>query len=298
MEFIRSNLIRDRTSATEIIERDLPINPLSHLILSMSACNVTNEWLLTEALPFLNSVEVTRSGVTVINLQSEDLYGLNCYLYRKRPQFSQKVATDNATRTLGFIIPFGRRIFDPDECFPATKKGDLTIRINTTVIGTSADQGIWSLEAVEMPGANPSHHLRAGLHVIAAPGATGDNDVDLPIGNEIIALQLRMTTFPATDSHVYGVENARVLVDNKEFGYAAARAQCLVADGIFRLDGQSGDIAAAGSILPVNQVWLDYDPHGDGNWLLDTKGKSSVKLRLNMGVNEATNLTVIERVAL
>jgi hypothetical protein len=42
---------------------------------------------------------------------------------------------------------------------------------------------------------------------------------------------------------------------------------------------------------------MDFDPNGDSEWLIDTAGKSSVKLNLNMGVNEATSLTVMELVA-
>jgi len=297
MEFIRSNLILDRTSATEVIERDLPTNPISHLILTLSCCQAADEITLAEALAFINTVEVTRSGVTILSMQSEDLHALNCYLYRQAPIFNHAITTATATRTLGLIIPFGRKIFDPTECFPATKKGDLTVRINTTVIATSAITGIYSLESVELVGATPGSYLKSTMMTIVAPGAVGDNDIELPIGNKIVALQIRRTSGPADTTHVYGVANVRVLVDNKEYGYASARAQCLEADKLFRGCGAKMNMLLQQDVLPILTFWIDYDPNGDGQWLLDTAGKSSVKVRLNMGVNEATYLTVIELVA-
>jgi len=297
MEFIRSNIIRDRVSATEVIERDLPTGPLSHLILAFSGWNATDEATLAEILNFINSVEVTRSGVTIMNVQSEDLFAVNTYLYGQAPILTHNVTTDNAVRTLGLIVPFGRRIFDPAECFPATKKGDLTVRINTTVMATSIDNGIMSLEAVELVGATPTHYMKTVMQTIVAPGAVGDNTVYLAMGNEIIAVQLRRTSGPADSTHVYGISDARILVDNKEYGYVAARAQCLDADRALRMDAADTSMLLQQDILPTCTFWLDYDPQKDGQWLLDTAGKSEVKIRLNMGVNEAVYMTVMERVA-
>lgn len=296
MDFIRSNLVRRRTSATEVIDEDLPTNPISHLIVAVEGYNVTDEATLAEILAFMNSVKVTDQGKVIVNVQSEDLYGLNCYLFKRRPHLTQKVATDNATRMLGMVIPFGRKLFNPEECYPGRKRGDLKLSLDMTALGTSIDNGQISIECVELPGATPSRYLKSVTQTVAAPGATGDNDIRLPIGNDLVALQLRMTTFPATSSHAYGVDDVAVLADNQEIGYMGNVAQSLVADGINRVDGQSGTIAAAGDILPDNIVWVDFDPMGDGNFLLKTAGLSDLFVRLTMGVNEATNMTVMELV--
>lgn len=296
MEFIRSNLRRRHTSATEIMKEDLPVNPISHLILSMEGFNATNETTLAEMLSFINNVSVTDAGSTVLNLQGEDLYGQNCYLYRRRPHLTSKVAADNQTRSLGLVIPFGRKIFDPSECYPARSRGDLKLEVDVTALATSIDNGQWSIDAVELLGANPGQFMKTTRKSVTAPGATGDNDVSLPIGNKIIALQLRQVTFPGTSSHAYGVDQATVFRNNNEVGYTANNAQTLVADGIFRVDGQAGTVAAYGEILPDNIVWLDYDPHGDGNWLLETAGASDLFLRMEMGVDEAVDVVVMELV--
>jgi len=297
MEFIRSNILKDHTSATETIEKDLPTGPLSHLILALSGNQMTNEVTLAQMLAFINNIEVTKKGVGILTMQSEDLYGENCFLYRKHPIKTNNITTDNATTTLGLIIPFGRKIFDPDECYPATKKGDLTVRLDMTVLGTTIDGGIINMDAVELVDATPSHYLKSTMKIVTAPGATGDNDVEIPLGNEIIAIQIRRTSGPAADGHVYGVAAARIMKNNKEFNYAAAQAQCLEAERIFRQGGLPSSMLLQQEIVPPLQFWLDFDPNDDGKWLLQTADATSMKLRLDMGVDEITYVTILERVS-
>ena len=296
MEFIRSSLVRDRTTATEVFTKDLPINPLSHIIFSLDGYNVTDEATLAEIIAFINKITVSHSGKTVLALQSEDLYGLNCYLYRRRPVLEGKVATDNQRRVLSLIIPFGRTLMDPNECYPATKKGELSITWDTTVPTASLDNSTLNIETVELVGAAPTRYLKSVMSPLSAPGAVGDREWDLPIGNKIVALLLRLTTFSQASSHSYGVDLVKTLVNNKEFGFSAARTQCLVGELINRTDGQSSVIAAQGALLPADMVFVDFDPNGDGQWLLETAGKSRVHAILEMGVNEATYGTVLELV--
>lgn len=296
MDFIRSSLLKDHTAATEVKKIDLPVNPLSHLIISLDAYNATDEATLAEILAYINKVSVTYKGTTILSAESEDLYGVNCYLMKRRPVLYGKIATDNQLRCLSLIVPFGRTIFNPDECFPSTKKGELTLSLDMAAPATAADNGTVNIEAVELIDASPSKYLKTTMLTATAPGATGDNDIDLPIGNDIACIQIRMTTFTGASSHTFGVDMAKVLVDNVEKGYSAARAQCLLGDLINIIDTQHGTIAAQGSILPLNTVYLDYDPARNDNYLLQTAGKSSVKARLDMGVDEATYLTILELV--
>lgn len=296
MRFIRSSLLKDHTTATEVKILDLPVNPVSHLIIGFAVFNATDEATLAEIIAFINKVTVTWNGISIVDLESEDLFALDTYLYRRTPVLTSNVATDNEPRTLGLIVPFGRKTFDPDECFPATKKGELQLHLDTTVPATSADNGIVNVEAVELVGANPSRYMKSVVKTVSAPGATGDNDVDLPIGNDIAAMLIWNTTFPAAASHTYGVAGVSVLVDNVEYGYAYAKANGLIADGIFYTDASNRDIAAFGQIHPDNYMFVDYDPNRDGRFLLETAGKSSVVLRLDMGVDEASRVTTVELV--
>lgn len=297
MEFSHSILQNRHTTATEEQTIDLPVNPLSHILISMDGYNVTDEATLAEILAFVNTIKVTHRGQTIIDMDSEMLYALNCYLYGGVPIVTQAIATDNAHRSIGLIVPFGRRLYDPAECYPSTKKGELQLVVNTTVPSASLDNSQLTIEAVELFGASPSAHLKAAMKTVAAPGATGDNEVELPIGNQILALILRMTTFPATSSHTYGVDYLTVKVDNKEYGYSKTSAEGLVAALANRRKYSQNTIAAYGDIQPDNVVWADYDPDGLGTFALDTAGKSRVHAVLNMGVDEATYLLPVELVS-
>lgn len=296
MEFIRSNLVKDRTAATEVLKVDLPVHPLSHLIISLDMYNATDEATLAEVLAYINTIEVTHDGKSVFSMQSEDAYGENTYLYGRRPVLVGKIATDNEHRCLSLVVPFGRRIFDPSECFPATKKGELTLTLDYAAPATAADNGTLNIEAVQLPGATPRRWMRSIMKTITAPGATGDNEVDLPIGNKIIAMLLRLTTWPATSTHTYGVDGVTIMKSEKQYGYSYARAQCLTGDLIHHWDTQHGAIAAQGLVQPASMLVLDYDPHGDDQWLLETRGESRMHAVLDMGVDEATYMTVLELV--
>lgn len=296
MEFNRSSLLKDHTMATETIEIDLPIAPLSHIIFTVDFYNATDEATLAEVLGFLNTFSVSKSGVSILNLESEDLYALNSYLFGRRPVFSAKLGTDNLNRSFTLVVPMGRRLFDPDECYPAHQKGDLTLYVDTTVPTTTLDEAVVNIETVVLPGAMPAKYLRSTMKTITAPGATGQNEVELPIGHELVALILRLTTWYQVSSHALGVENVELLVNENEYGYRNARTHCLVGDLMNLYETQHGAIAAQGLEPQAHTMFLDFDPAKNDKFLLDTAGKTSVKLRLDMGVDEATYLSILELV--
>jgi hypothetical protein len=293
-EILRTRLLSRRTSATEILPIDLPVNPISHLVLSVTGWNATDEATLAEIIAFVNSVKVIRGGVTVVNLESEDLYGLQTYLYRKRPTLTQMVATDNATRLLSLIIPFGRKLYDPAECLPAMPKGEQQVILDLTALGTSIDNGTISLDCVQLIGASPTQYLRATLKALAAPGGTGDYYQQIPLGNKIACIQMRMVTFPATSSNAYGIDAIATLIDEKERMVSAAGIEGLLGEMAVRQGAPGITIAAQGQLTPLNIAWLDFDPNGDSAYLLDTSGAKKAEVRLTYGVNEALNLSTFE----
>lgn len=290
------NILRDHTMATEHIEEDLPIEPLSHVIFTMDFFNATDEATLIEALGFINKVTVAKLGVPILSLESEELYAQNCYLFGRRPVFSGKLGTDNLNRTLTLMIPMGRRLYDPSECYPATKKGELTLDIDTTVPATTLDEANVNIEVVTLPGASPARYLKSTRMTITAPGATGDNDVLLPMGNDIVAICLRLNTWLTAATHTMGVDMVHLIVNNSEGIYQAAKIHSLIGDLANLYDTQHGAIAAQGLIQPPQCVFLDFDPRKNDDYLLKTGGMESLKLRLEMGVDEATYLSLYELV--
>lgn len=292
--FIRSLIDDAHTMATEVRTIDLPVNPLSHLLITMEGYNATDEATIAEILAFINTVRVTHLGRSIVSMQSEDLAALGNYLYGCGVYHNNPIATDNQDFSVTVVVPFGRKIYDENECYPKTQKGTLQLTLDTTVPATSWDNATISIAAVELPDANPSRYMKSTTLAISAPGATGDNDIDLPIGNKLIAVVLRLTTVPATSSKAWGIDDAKILMNNVEVGYVSGNAPGLDGEQLFRSNIPLRTIAAQGKVIPNNTLFLDYDPDGSLEYALDSSGASSLVLRATMGVDEACWVSPIE----
>jgi len=294
MEFLRTRLVERHTTATEVIEEQLPTDPLSHIIITMDAYNVTDEATLAEILAFINNVQVTDHGQAIYDLQSEDMYGVQAYLQRRLPELTGRLATDKYNRSITLIAQFGRRLFDPAECYPGRKAGDLQLRIDTTVPATSWDNSTISVDVVTLPGASPQNWLKQYRKAIAAPGATGDSEIDLNRGNRLLCCQIRMTTVPTTSSHTYGIDQIALLANNKELQLASSDMMCLAGERALRIGNPETSIAAQGLGRLNNIFWLDFDPNSDGNYAIDTSQYGRVHLKATYGVDEAQSLSFLE----
>ena len=104
------------------------------------------------------------------------------------------------------------------------------------------------------------------------------------------------TTFPAASSHTFGIESFKLKYNNVEKYLSYASSVCLLGEMNQHLQLQAGTIAAQGTIVPDNFVFIDFDPRGDDNYLLETSNASSLKLVANMGVDEASYISVLELV--
>jgi len=290
----KTNILKGYTTATEVKTIDLPVNPLSHLVISLDGYNVTDEATLAEIIASINKVEVLHEGKSIVSLESEDLYALNCYLFRNQPMLTQNIATDNAFRQLNLIIPFGRHLFDPNECMPATQKGELTLKLDTTAPAAALDNSTLQIDAVELIGATPSHVLKSTVRNIVAPGATGEKDIPLPIGNKYVAILAWLTTFPVTSSHLYGVLGWKLKKDNIEHVLAYFTTQGLIGEMATRLPTMPRDIAAFGQVQPANYVWIDFDPNSNDDFLINSEGAADMSLTCDYGVNEAMRISMIE----
>jgi hypothetical protein len=294
MSFNRTSLLKDWTIATSVKDIDLPTNPISHLIITMDCYNATDEATLAELLTFVNKIEIVRNSITQVSIESEHLAALTCFLLHAHPLLTNNLATDNESRALTLLVPLGRKLYDVNECLPATPKGEAKLKIDITVPSSSADNGVLNVECVELPGATPSRHLRYIQKNVTAPGQLGNYDVNLPLGNKIAAVLLWNTTVPTTSSHTYGIETATVKLNNNEYGYSQARMHCLIGEWQRYLQTLPRDIAAAGSTYPSKFAVLDFMPNGSDEYLIDTSQLKSAKLVLDMGVDEVSQITPLE----
>ncbi|MBA7673080.1 hypothetical protein ES703_81268 [subsurface metagenome] len=297
-EFIRSNILDAHTMATEVVPYPLPITPLSHLVLTIEYYQATDQATVAEILSFINNVTVRHRGVSIHSLESEDLAALNLYLYGSGGFLYDLATTTSLWACYGLIVPFGRKMYDPDECFPATRRGEFEIVMDTTIPTTDLTNALMSISAISLPEATPSRHLKALLSSIPAPGATGPNDVVLPTGNDLLAVLMGMTSFPGASEYLFGADDLRLLFDYKELDIVSAKAPELLVEMINRIQATNRSTITQFHLIPSTYLWMDFDPTRDGEYAINTREAADLRLRLNMGVNEALNVTPVELVTL
>lgn len=277
-------------------QEDLPAVPLSHLILTLKGLNVTDEATLAEVLARITTVSVKDVGVTIFSLSGADLFALNCIFMGKMPILTNRVATDNATRAITMIIPFGRSLYNPAECYPAKPQGNLKFYLDISATETAIDGLIAQLEAVNLPGAGPASFLKVYTKTYTA-GAVGLNSVDLERGNLVAGLLLFGTTVPATTVWTSSIDDCRLMANNKEHVVAQTYWETLHGD-LLEQCGYIGDLGAAyGADLVVNYGFIDMFPLGDDQHLIATSGLLSFKFQYTAGVADAIRIIPMEVVA-
>ncbi len=318
-EFFKSVLVQDETPAADgTFTEDLPIRPLSHIDLTFKCLNAgaNTKATLAQMLGALTKIEVLHFGSAVLSLSGVDLFALNCLLLKQIPMMGNIINTDDATRFITLKVPFGRRLFDPAECFPATRKGELTLKYTIDIAATGYDGSIMQIETIELPAASPRRHLKCTT-LDTTPPATGEYDVDLPIGNLYLALLLWSATVPVTTAWTTTFDYLKFLVDNDEqyFGKTnwetlhnalmerifppVAWSEKIHLENVATAYAQSADTAGEEVVATdlEHHAYMDFDPLGDDSYIFDTKGKSSVKLRINAGDQTASRILPVELVA-
>jgi hypothetical protein len=296
---------------------DLPVNPLSVVLLHLSPLNETgtigNYSLLQALLSALDNVRVDHKGSAVVNLNGGDLAML-AMLWHGCPIWqSNAVETDDDRRSVVLPVIFGRRPYMASECFPETKKGELQMTCTWDIADTGFDGLRVSVETIELPDASPEY-VQKCTTLAQTFAAVGQNDVDLPIGNVIRAVLLWGTTSYAGAAPAPTWGQVEVLRDNRHTLYSASDWE--VARGIHGLMGRpfppsfrhihSVNAAGAGredTLEPeiglskdAYYLLLPFDVTGDDEYSLETAGAGRVHVRATAEAAEAVRALPIERV--
>lgn len=283
-------------AASSSYQEDLPAVPLSHLIFTLKGLNVTDEATLTEILARITNISVKDLGVTIFSMSGADLFAFNCVFMGKMPILTNRDALDNTTRAITLILPFGRRLYDPGECYPAKPQGNLKFYLDTSATETAIDGLIAQLEAVNLPGAGPASFLKTYTKTFTA-AATGLNSVDLERGNKLAGVLVYGTTVPLTTAWTASIEDCRLMANNKEHVIALTYWESLHG-GLLERCGYIGDFGAAfGDDLVVNYGFMNFFPLGDDQHLIETNGLLSFKFQYTAGVADAIRLLPMEVVA-
>lgn len=217
MEYRHTVLLDDVTAADGQRDDELPINPISHIIYTLRWLNsgTDTKATLSQILGALENVSIVQGGRTMISLSGDDLFRLNTLFMGFEPIQENVTRLDNAARHLSLIIPMGRKLYDPNECFPATSRGELFLSHTLDIADTGYDGLTLQIEVVELPEARPQNHLTYTT-ISHTPSASGDSDISLPIGLKYLGMLLFSTTIPTATSFTTTVNQVTLLADNFE----------------------------------------------------------------------------------
>lgn len=317
-EFIHSILATNQVQAADgDVVIDLPVNPLSVILLHISPLNdtaaIADYRFLEALLGGLSNVRVSHKGGSVFDMSGIDAAALALLWHRVSIWQSNAVETDNDRRSVVLPILFGRRAYLRDECFPETKKGELSMTLTFDIAGTGYDALRFSVETIELLGAAPSYVQKATT-LVQTFAASGQNDVELPIGNVIRAILAFGTTAFAGATPAPTLGQLEVLKDNRQFGYTSSDFEVLRATlglagvayppggrhihsvdaaGVAREDTLEPQV---GGSLDDNYVLLNFDPLWDDDYVLETEGAGRVNVRVNAETADAVRMIPIERV--
>lgn len=318
MAFIHSILEVDgaiTADSDEVI--DLPVNPLSVILLEIAPLNETstigNYALLQALLSALDNIDITHKGNSVLTTNGIDLAALALLFHRLPIWQSNAVETNNDRRSVVLPILFGRRPYMANECFPETKRGEFQMRLTWDIADTGFDGLRRSIETIELPDAVPQF-VQKITTLAQTFNATGQNDIDLPIGNVLRAVLLFGTTGFAGATPAPTLAEVEFLVDNRQVNYTSSRFSVLRsimglqgvpfppdmrhihsvnAAGAGREDTEEPEI---GESLDDNYALLLHDVTGDDEHSIDTDGAGRVNVRVDAEQANAVRALPIERV--
>ena len=219
-------------ATAESFNNDLPVNPLSVILVTLRALNNTPTTALNFAadaaalMSKISNVRAAYRGATIFDGDPLDLVNVYGRFSEWWPIQGQINQTDNDVRSITFPLLFGRRAYDPLECFPATRRGDLVLTITTAADPTGLDNFTMLIDTVELLDTVPQRFIKCTTTAFAL--LSGDvNDISMPIGNKLLGVLLRAGLFPTAASNNAGFNEVAMEVDNVEVLYSRATWRAL-----------------------------------------------------------------------
>ena len=294
------------TASADITPVDLPVNPLSHLYLTLRAtknvaAQVTNLGrLMVPIIQQISDLSVRHRGENIIQGSLMDLAVMNALLCGIPPAVGEVSYADNAEQFVTIPLSFSRVPYWHEEAFPATQRGNLRFHMSAIALPTGYDAVQWGLEAVELIEDQPTRFMKYTTQTRTI-AATGRQRIPLPIGNEILGILLfdPNDEIDLTISYAFG--KIKLLKDNVEQYFAESNWESIRESTTRRLanyhgawghqHGQAATDTDVGEEVqkiadrpPLQYGYLDFDPLKDGSFSLETAGASSLDLDINADV--------------
>lgn len=324
--FHTSNIVPERAiGADGVFTYDLGVNPLSVILVNLRPLNDTGtlaNWNnAIRIATAMNRATVYYRGQGVHSMRGEDIVAFNYFRWGMLPIIygSNDDDTNNELRCVTVPIVMGRYPYQPSSCFPASGKGELVLELDLDIADTGYDTLRLSVDSIELPNAKPKEYERR-VQQTQTWAATGNNDLDLPVGNTIRGLFLWGTTGYAGASPAPSWGNVTCLLDNQEVGYRAMDWE--VIQGLNALWGRIGlngteddhlhrvttdgnaqtelTTLGGGGHGPTangtyrNYAFLDFDPTGDDQFSLSTANARRFQIRANAETADAVRCVPVE----
>ncbi|KPK74935.1 MAG: hypothetical protein AMJ79_12850 [Phycisphaerae bacterium SM23_30] len=303
-EFIHSVLANyEAVTAGTVVTYDLPVNPLSFILMTLrfqqDKADLQLDWDNVDAM--LSKVEVLYKGSAVFSANGSDIEALQAMCFGFEPWIHNRYGDDDDYTYFTFLIPLGRKLYHPAECFPRSTRGELQLQVTYAASFTDIDAVYALFETVELPEASPGRYLRVTT-LSRTPSAAGELDIELPIGHPIAGVLFWGTTVPLADANTQTCQYLQILVDNYRRYFSETNFECWhqlaalrykppIAHGyhIHQLDGAAYAQYMDTSVVKyrndrcIQHHWIDFDPNRDDMYLLQTAGKSDVIARIYAG---------------
>lgn len=317
LQLLHSVAIQEKAVSSDGVEVfDLAVNPLSVVLIAIRPLNDTgtlaNYPRYLDLVGSLNRVSIFHRGASVFSMSGRDAAALNYLRHGIMPRELNPDDTNNERRCVILPILLGRFAFDPDSCFPASHRGELTMELDIDVADTGYDTFRYSVETIELLGASPKEFERKTT-VSKTFAATGEQDFDLPNGNLVRGIMLFGTTgfTGAAPAPTWG--RFQVLLDNQQFAVASsdievhAMVNSLMGRQPPALDLHSHQFEPVAGIETSgpfeqgmggweNYAFLDFDPLRDDTFSLQTSGSSSFLVRANVETADAARVVLVEKI--
>jgi hypothetical protein len=309
---------QERAVAADGIEViDLPVNPLSVVLVCIRPLNETstlgNYARYLNLCDSLNRVTLSHRGGSIISGSGVDLASLNYLRHGMIPREANPDDTDNERRCVVLPLLLGRMAYDSESCFPASRRGELSLELDIDVADTGYDGFRYSIETIEILGATPKEFERKTT-TTRTFAATGPNDIELPIGNMVRGLHLFGTTGFTGAAPAPSWGRVSVRKDGQEQIVGDSDFETIVAINSLlgrlppsldlhthRVPTNAG--ANEETTGPIEQgmggwelrAFLDFDPTRDDEFSLDTAGAQSFSVRAEAETADAVRVLTVER---
>lgn len=312
MEFIHSVLSQDVPKPlANTIAYDLPVNPLSHILITLPHIRTTAAAagfpVIADMFNLLDKIEVLYKGSSIFSMSGYDAIAAGLYVTGFESWGINLAGVVGEEASFTWCIPLGRTLFNPSECFPRSTRGELVLQITFPAALGDITSTLIQIETVELPDASPTQYLRMTTLTATIP-VVGEFDVPLPIGNPISDIVLYGAVIPVGNARLATLEYVQILVDNVRHFYSHTNYETHhnMAGRMRAAPGYWGSHihwvgAAPGlseTLIPCNHVLgcyshLPFDIFRNGEYALQTAGKSDVVLRVSSSAAAASIARVI-----